>query len=173
MPIPLKPGEEVYIDYKELPGTYAMPKMEIALDHYAIGYNISGNRKYFTQAKVFYAHGKTIGFAEPNVYHRNMPVSDEPYHRYLIKYKKEVLQPVIDLIGENEFEALHAEYLKFTEESHALIRPQFDAMLTIYNSHEKYSQFILKNMLQNLVLTIYREKLPFRGGDIQLTSFNE
>ncbi len=173
MPIPLKPGEEVYIDYKELPGTYAMPKMEIALDHYAIGYNISGNRKYFTQAKVFYAHGKTIGFAEPNVYHRNMPVSDEPYHRYLIKYKKEVLQPVIDLIGENEFKALHAEYLKFTEESHALIRPQFDAMLTIYNSQEKYSQFILKNMLQNLVLTIYREKLPFRGGDIQLTSFNE
>lgn len=172
MPIPLKPGEDVYVDYKELPGDYAMPAMEVALDHYAIGFNISGDRKYFTQAKVYYAHGETIGFALPNIYHRNMPMSDIPYRRFLIKYKKEVLQPVIDIIGENEFQALHAEYLKFTDESLKIIRPQFENMLEIYNSHSKYSQFMLKNMLQNLVLTIYQLKLPLKGDGIHLTRFN-
>lgn len=172
MPIPLKPGEEVYIDYKELPGSYAMPAMEVALDHYAIGFNISGDRKYFTQTKVYYAHGETIGFALPNIYHRNMPMSDIPYRRFLIKYKKEVLQPVIDIIGENEFQALHAEYLKLTDEGFKIIRPQFENMLEIYNSHSKYSQFMLKNMLQNLVLTIYQLKLPPKGDGIQLTHFN-
>ena len=172
MPTPLKPGEDIYIDYKELPGNYAMPSMEAALDHYAIGYNLGGDRKYFTHTKIYYAHGETISFALPNVYHRNMPMSDAPYKRYLIKYKKEVLAPVIDLIGENEFQALHMHYMNFSEESLALIRPQFENMLAVYNSQSKYSQFILKNMLQNLVLTIYQHKLPTQEDSLYLSTFN-
>ena len=172
MPTPLKPGEDIYIDYKELPGNYAMPSMEAALDHYAIGYNLGGDRKYFTHTKIYYAHGETISFALPNVYHRNMPMSDAPYKRYLIKYKKEVLAPVIDLIGENEFQALHMHYMNFSEESLALIRPQFENMLAVYNSQSKYSQFILKNMLQNLVLTMYQHKLPTQEDSLYLSTFN-
>ncbi|MBQ7774792.1 MAG: helix-turn-helix transcriptional regulator [Lachnospiraceae bacterium] len=172
MPTPLKSGEDIYIDYKELPGSYAMPSMEAALDHYAIGYNLGGDRKYFTHTKIYYAHGETIGFALPNVYHRNMPMSDAPYKRFLIKYKKEVLQPVIDLIGENEFQALHMYYMHFSVESLSIIRPQFENMLAVYNSHSKYSQFILKNMLQNLVLTIYQRKLPPQEESLHLSSFH-
>ncbi len=172
MPTPLKPGEDIYIDYKELPGDYAMPSMEAALDHYVIGYNLSGDRKYFTHTKIYYIHGETIGFALPNVYHRNMPMSDVPYKRFLIKYKKEVLQPVIDLIGENEFQALHMRYINLSEESLSIIRPQFENMLTIYNSHSEYSQFMLKNMLQNLVLTIYQRKLPTKEDSLCLSAFN-
>lgn len=172
MPTPLKPGEDIYIDYKELPGDYAMPSMEAALDHYAIGYNLGGDRKYFTHTKIYYAHGETIGFALPNIYHRNMPMSDVPYKRFLIKYKKEALQPVIDLIGENEFQALHMHYMNFSEESLKLIRPQFENMLAVYNSHSKFSQFLLKNMLQNLVLTIYQRRLPTQEDSIQLSNFN-
>lgn len=172
MPTPLKPGEDVYIDYKELPGDYAMPSMEAALDHYAIGYNLGGDRKYFTHTKIYYAHGETIGFALPNVYHRNMPMSDAPYKRYLIKYKKEVLAPVIDLIGENEFQALHMHYMNFSAESLNIIRPQFENMLAVYNSHSQYAQFMLKNMLQNLVLTIYQRKLPTKEDSIFLSTFH-
>ena len=173
MPTPLKPGEDIYIDYKELPGSYAMPTMEAARDHYAIGYSLSGDRKYFTHEKIHYAHGETIGFALPNVYHRNMPMSDVPYKRYLIKYKKEVVQPVIDLIGEQEFLGLHTEYLFFPKEALSIIRPQFEAMLSTYNEHGKYSQFLLKNMLQNLILTIYERKLQTAKSSIELSSFNK
>lgn len=173
MPTPLKPGEDVYIDYKELPGSYAMPTMEAARDHYAMGYSLSGDRKYFTHEKIYYAHGETIGFALPNVYHRNMPMSDTPYKRYLIKYKKEAAQPAIDLIGEKEFLGLHAEYLYFSEESLRIIRPQFEAMLSVYIEHGKYSQFQLTNMLQNLILTIYEHKLQTVKSSIELSSFHE
>lgn len=173
MPTPLKPGEDVYIDYKELPGSYAMPTMEAARDHYAIGYSLSGDRKYFTHEKIYYAHGETIGFALPNVYHRNMPMSDVPYKRFLIKYKKEAVQPAIDLIGEKEFLGLHAEYLFFSEEDLLVIRPLFEAMLAIYTKHGKYSQFLLKNMLQNLILTIHERRLHTTKNSIELSSFHE
>lgn len=173
MPSPLRPGENIYIDYKELPGSYAMPTMEAARDHYAIGFNLGGDRKYFTHDRIHYAHGKTIGFALPNVYHRNMPMSDVPYKRFLIKYKKEAVQPVIDLIGENEFFSMHMEYLHFSEESLQIITPQFENMLTVYNQHGKYSQFLLKNMLQNLILTIYQKRLPSKEDSLQINSFNE
>lgn len=173
MPTPLKPGEEVYIDYKELPGSYAMPTMEAAKDHYAIGYNLGGDRKYFTHEKIYYAHGETIGFALPNVYHRNMPMSDTPYKRFLIKYKKEAAQPAIDLIGEKDFLDLHMEYLYFSEESLKIIRPQFEAMLSVYTEHGKYAQFQLKNMLQNLILTIYEHKLQSVKNSIELSCFNK
>lgn len=172
MPTPLKPGEDIYIDYKELPGNYAMPTMEAARDHYAIGYNLSGDRKYFTHSKIYYAHGETIGFALPHIYHRNMPMSDTPYRRFLIKYKKEAAQPVIDLIGEKEFLALHMEYMYFSEENLKIIRPQFENMLAVYNEHSKYSQFILKNMLQNLILNIYQRKLPAKEDSLQISSFH-
>ncbi len=173
MPTPLKPGEDIYIDYKELPGDYAMPSIEAALDHYTLGYSLSGDRKYFTHTKIYYAHGETIGFGLPNVYHRNMPMSDTPYKRYLIKYKKEVLLPVIDLIGENEFQALHTNYMNFPEESLKLIRPQFENMLDIYNSKSNYAQFMLKNMLQNLVLTIYQRKPAITEDSLNLSSFHQ
>lgn len=173
MPTPLKPGEDVYIDYKELPGSYAMPTMEAARDHYAIGYSLSGDRKYFTHEKIYYAHGETIGFALPNVYHRNMPMSDVPYNRFLIKYKKEAVQPAIDLIGEKEFLGLHAEYLFFSKEDLCIIRPQFETMLAVYTEHGKYSQFLLKNMLQNLILTIYERRLHTIKNSIELSSFHE
>lgn len=173
MPTPLKPGEDIYIDYKELPGSYAMPTMEAARDHYAIGFNMGGDRKYFTHDRIYYARGKTIGFALPNVYHRNMPMSDAPYKRYLIKYKKEAVQPVIDLIGEKEFLSLHMEYMHFPEDAISDIKAQFDAMLSIYNEHGPHYQFLLKNLLQNVILTIYQKRLPSPKESLQFSSFHE
>lgn len=82
------------------------------------------------------------------------------------------VQPVIDLIGEKEFLALHMEFMYFSEENLKIIRPQFENMLAVYNEHSKYSQFILKNMLQNLILNIYQRKLPTREDSLQISSFH-
>lgn len=96
-----------------------------------------------------------------------------PYKRFLIKYKKEAVQSVIDLIGENEFFSMHMEYMYFSEENLQIITPQFENMLTVYNEHGKHSQFLLKNMLQNLILTIYQKRLPSKEDSLQINSFNE
>lgn len=42
MPLPLKPGENIYIDHKIKEASYAMPAMQAAHDHYTIGYMVSG-----------------------------------------------------------------------------------------------------------------------------------
>lgn len=102
-----------------------------------------------------------------------MPMSDVPYNRFLIKYKKEAAQPAIDLIGEKEFLGLQAEYLIFSKEDLLIIRPLFETMLGIYSEHGKYSQFLLKNMLQNLILTIYERRLHTTKNSIELSSFHE
>ena len=44
MPLPLKPGENIYIDHKIKEASYAMPAMQAAHDHYTIGYMVSGDR---------------------------------------------------------------------------------------------------------------------------------
>lgn len=38
MPLPLKPGENIYIDHKIKEASYTMPAMQAAHDHYTIGY---------------------------------------------------------------------------------------------------------------------------------------
>lgn len=40
MPLPLKPGENIYIDHKIKEASYAMPAMQAAHDHYTIGYMV-------------------------------------------------------------------------------------------------------------------------------------
>lgn len=46
MPLPLKPGENIYIDHKIKEASYTMPAMQAAHDHYTIGYMVSGDRRW-------------------------------------------------------------------------------------------------------------------------------
>ncbi len=172
MPIPLKPGENIYVDRKVKPADYAMPTMEVALDHYSIGYLITGDRKWFSYSKIGISHAGDIGFQKPGIFHRNLPMSDVAYDRFLIKYRKETILPVIDCIGESEFDALHTEYLRFDPSSQAVLFPQFQAMLEEYEKNSPYSQLILQGMLQRLILTIYEEKLPYREPSMTLQSYD-
>ncbi len=161
MPKPLPPNIDVYVERKCQPGNYAMPSMEVSLDHYSIGYHVSGDRKWFSYEKVEIMHPGDVGLGMIHVYHRNLPMSDAPYDRYLIKYRKEALQPAIDLIGEPVFERMYFNHIcRFTKESQAKIQALFQEMLEEYDKNSPFSQFLLKGMLARLFLTIYEEKLP-------------
>lgn len=172
MPKPLPPNIDVYVEQKCLPGSYAMPAMEVALDHYSICYHVSGDRKWFSYEKVEIMHPGDIGLGMTHVYHRNLPMSDAPYNRYLIKFRKEALQPTIDLIGEQVFERMYFNHIcRFTKESQAKIHSLFQEMLEEYERNSPFSQFILKGMLARLFLTIYEEKLPDSNEDAILPTF--
>lgn len=161
MPKPLPPNIDIYVERKCHPGSYAMPAMEVSLDHYSIAYNVSGDRKWFSYDKVEIMHAGDIGLGQIHVYHRNLPMSDTPYDRYLIKYRKEVLQPVIDIIGDQEFERLyHNHTCRFTKEVQAVLQQQFQDMLEEYEKNSPFSQLLLKGMLTRLFLTIWEEHIP-------------
>lgn len=71
MPLPLKPGENIYIDHKIKEASYTMPAMQAAHDHYTIGYMVSGDRRWIATDNIRVCHAGDFGIAKPEVYHRN------------------------------------------------------------------------------------------------------
>ena len=104
MPLPLKPGENIYIDHKIKEASYAMPAMQAAHDHYTIGYMVSGDRRWIATDNIRVCHAGDFGIAKPEVYHRNCPISDVPYDRYVIKVRTEVFEPIIKIIGHTQLD---------------------------------------------------------------------
>lgn len=172
MPIPLKPGEIIYVERKVKPSDYAMPSMEAAFDHYTLGLQISGDRKWFSYETIQIAHAGNVSIRKPNVFHRNLPLSDEPYDRYLIKFKYEAIQPAVTLIGDANFNKICMHYLSFTPENLFGIQQQFEDMLQEYQKNSEYSQFILQGMLQRLILTIYQQYLPFEDTILKYRNYD-
>ena len=117
MPLPLKPGENIYIDHKIKEASYAMPAMQAAHDHYTIGYMVSGDRIWIATDNIRVCHAGDFGIAKPEVYHRNCPISDVPYDRYVIKVRTEVFEPIIKIIGHTQLDILCRNYLHFTKAS--------------------------------------------------------
>lgn len=172
MPKPLKPGEMIYVDRKVKPSDYAMPAMEAAFDHYSIGFLVSGDRKWFSYETIQIAHAGNLGICKPNIFHRNLPMSDTPYDRYLIKFKYETIQPVIKLIGDKNFDKLCMHYLDFAVEDLSGIQRQFEDMLQEYEKNTEYSQFILQGMLQRLILTVYQQYIPYDNTVLKYKNYD-
>ena len=172
MPIPLKPSEIIYVDRKIKPSNYVMPSMKAALDHYSLGLQISGDRKWFSYETIQVAHAGNVGISKPNIFHQNLPLSDEPYDHYLIKFKFEAIQPVVTLIGDANFNNICMHYLSFAPENLFGIQQQFEDMLQEYQKNSEYSQFILQGMLQRLILTIYQQYLPFNDTILKYKNYD-
>lgn len=147
MPLPLKPEENIYIDHKILDGTYSMPTMQAASDHYTIGYMVSGDRRWISTKAIRTSHAGDAGISKPHVYHRNCSMSDTPYDRYVIKVKTQIFQPIIDIIGEEELDFICSNYLHFTKDSQKIIHSMYEEMLQEYNKNTSYSQLILQGMV--------------------------
>ncbi len=160
MPLPLKPEENIYIDHKILEGSYSMPTMQAAPDHYTLGYVVTGDRRWISTETIRTCHGGDCGITPPHVYHRNCSMSDTPYERYVLKVRTEAFQPIIDIIGENELNRICMNYLRFTKDSQAVIRSMYDEILDQYTKNSPYSQLILQGMVYKLFFYMYENHIP-------------
>lgn len=138
MPLPLKPEENIYIDHKILDGTYSMPTMQAASDHYTIGYMVSGDRRWISTKAIRTSHAGDAGISKPHVYHRNCSMSDTPYDRYVIKVKTQIFQPIIDIIGEEELDFICSNYLHFTKDSQKINRHSPYLSITLHKCYPYY-----------------------------------
>lgn len=160
MPHPLKPAENIYIDHLIKDGTYSMPTMQAAPDHYTIGYIVSGDRRWISTETVRSAHAGDCGISKPHVYHRNCSMSDTPYEIYVLKIRTEIFEPIIDIIGENELNVICSNYLHFTKEAQITIKAMYDEMLAEYTKNTPYSQLILQGMMYKLFFYLYENHIP-------------
>lgn len=161
MPFPLQEGTNIYVERKKFKPRYAMPALQMATDHYTMGFVISGDRKIITPTGAFTYHAGDVAISQPFAYHRSMANSEAPYERIMIKYKPEYVRPFIERVGQQSFDNLYERWVcRFTEEDSHRIGRLFMDMEEEFNKDGAHKEFILQGMLFRLLLEIIERKLP-------------
>lgn len=169
MPLPLKPGYHFYVDRKCKPSDYEMKQFEIYRDYYGISYTVSGNRKFIMPHMIAFLHAGSVGVTPKNIYHKTSFVDNAPYERFVVKFTDQAIKPLLDIIGEDQFNELyHYPAYTFSPEIQDKIYHIFCDMLDEYEHYSDASDLILRGMLHQLIMTVIRFHLPENPTDIRL-----
>lgn len=165
MPIKIPEGQNIMVSFRSMPANYQMPAMEVATDHYNIGFLLSGDRRTITPTQSYTYRAGDVSMVPPFLYHRTLSGSDAPYIGYLIKFTPQFIQPFFDNIGKNIFDDLYEEKVcHFAEATRGRIQDMFEEMLREYEKNSPYKEFILQGMLFRLLTTIWEERLMVEGN---------
>jgi len=165
MPIKIPEGQNIIVSFRDMPAAYQMPAMEVATDHYNIGYLISGDRRTITPTQSYTYRAGDVSMVPPFLYHRTLSGSDSPYIGYLIKFTPQFIQPFLENVGRTIFDDLYEEKVcHFTEAVSLRIRNMFEEMRQEYEKDSPYKEFILQGMLFRLFTTIWEERLTVEGN---------
>lgn len=160
MALPMPEGYQITIEHRHLPAGYCMPSMEMAADHYNIGYTVSGDRQNITPLQTYSYHAGDVSMAPPHLYHRTIAVTDIPYDSYLIKFTPEFIEPFLDHVGQHFFDELYElKICRFHKSSQKKILNMFCEMEKEYQKKLPYTEFILQGMLFRLLTTVWEERL--------------
>ncbi len=161
MALPLPEGQLFHIKYRRLPADYEMPSLEVASDHYTLGYHICGDRTTITPDVTVTSHPGYVGTMAPFVYHRTIPASDAPYESILIKFSPLFIRPLTERFGQQLLDDIYSRPTHhFDEKTTGRVRELFFQMLEEDRQRSVYSDFKLQCMLSELLLTIAERRLP-------------
>lgn len=170
MPLPLKPGYHFYIDRQKKPSDYEMKQLEVYRDYYGISYTVSGHRKFIMPHMIGFLSDGCVGVTPKNVYHRTSFIDDTPYERFVLKFTDHAINPLLDVIGLEEFEALYRyPVYHFTPDIQMKIYGIFCDMLYEYEHYQKESDLILRGMLHHLIMTVIRYHQPLNPTEVELS----
>ena len=174
MPMPLKKGYNVHVEYIEKPYTYVMRAADKYTDYYGIGFIISGDRQTITPDKICFVHAGNVTPMAIGVYHRTAFLSDAPYKRYGMKFTPKIAERCIAQIGENNFNKVmsHLCY-EISPECQRKVRQMFDDMLYEYEHYDTNSEFIIEGILGRLLITLLREGKAAESANIKLNIQDE
>ena len=152
--------QNIVVSFRKREPDYEMPVLELATEHYEIGFIVSGDRLGITPTQCYFYHGGDVTTMPPYLYHRSISKSDSPYEFYLIQFTAEIMQPFFEQIGKNIFDELYEDkVLRFTEENQRIIRRIFEDMLWEYEKDTPYKELILQGMLIRLFTNIMENRL--------------
>lgn len=161
MPYPIPEGQSFTIEHAKFPGNSCMPVMQMATDHYNIGYTISGDRRCITPTQTYDYHSGDVAMQVPYVYHRTVAETDTPYERILIKFTPEFAKPFLDHVGQHIFDELfRLKICRFHTDSKEKIKKMFLEINEEYQKETPYKEFILQGMLCRLLCTVWEERIP-------------
>ena len=161
MPTPLPDGKQIIVIHSILEPDYSMPTLQMATDHYSIGYIVSGDRRSITPRFSYSYHAGNVAMAPPLLFHRTVSESNAPYERYMIKFAPDMLKPLRERTDENMIDTLYEERVcHFSKASQAKILGMFQEMYEEFAKERPYTELILQGMLLRLFTTVWEERLP-------------
>ncbi|MBD5538342.1 MAG: AraC family transcriptional regulator [Lachnospiraceae bacterium] len=174
MPIPLPDGQRITVIHTVYDYPYTMPTMQMATDHYSIGYVVSGDRCTITPLFSYRYHAGDVALSPPLLFHRTVSESSAPYERYLIKFAPDMLQPLKEHTDENIIDTLYNERVcHFSKASQIKILGMFQDMYEEFNKQHPYTELILQGMLLRLFTTTWEERLPENTAVYHSTKLTE
>lgn len=169
MPIPLKKGFNIHVEYIEKPSTYVMRAIDLYKNYYGIGFIVSGDRQVTTLEKVSFIHAGNVTPMTIGVYHRTSSLSDTPYKRYAIKFTPKIAKHYIERIGEKNFNKVMSHLCYELSSTYQIkVRQMFEDMLYEYEHYDSNSEFVIEGILGRLIITLLREGKIAESADIKL-----
>lgn len=160
MPLPLKPGYNFNFDRTIRPAYFEMSTAEAYTDFYGISYMVSGERLIYSPDFTAIVKAGELVFIPKNVYRRTTYISNTPYERILLKFTDSMISELLEVIGEESFNQLCREHvLCFDERTQAKIVSILSEMEQEWNAYNKYSELLLKGLLNKLIITCLSERL--------------
>lgn len=174
MATPLNKGEQIWIRHRYFDSNTTMNSMEMATDHYEIGYTVSGDRITITPTETYSFHPGNIAMTPIYTYYRTVPGSILPCENYLIKFTQEFIRPFITTVGQYTFDKMYEQRIcSFTPQVQRIIRQMFADMVIEYNKNTPYRDLILQGMLFRLFTTIMENQLPNQNIEYHPTTLNK
>lgn len=160
MPTQIPQGQEIVISHGCFKKHFQMASMQMATDHYNIGFTLQGHRRTITPLYSFSYKAGDVAVAPPYMFHRTIAEDDGLYERILIKFTPKFVEPFIKVVGQPVFDQFYKTLVyHFTEESQAKIKSMFLDMLAEYRKNTPYKELILQGMLFRLFTTILEEHI--------------
>lgn len=160
MPTPMPQGQEIVVTHGCFEKHFQMSSMEMATDHYNIGFTLQGHRRTITPLYSFSYKAGNVAVAPPYMFHRTIAEDDGLYERILIKFTPKFVEPFIHVVGQPVFDQLYKTLVyHFTEETQSKIKNMFFDMLAEYQKSTPYKELILQGMLFRLFTTILEEHI--------------
>jgi len=169
MSLPLTSGQNINFNREIREPYYEMRIPDKYNDFYALSYIISGKRKLFTPNRINIVDAGTLFFINKNVHFRNTYLNETTYERICVKFTDKMINDLIESLGKEGFHRIFDDPIyHFNSDTQDQLMRLFVSMQNEYNNYNKYSELILKSLLNQIIIISIRERVSNTNNNIIL-----
>lgn len=138
-----------------------MASMSACIDHFEIGFLISGSHHVYSTNGEWDVLKGYVGTTPIGLQHQTFYTSNEVHNGILIKYSFDIADRIKSEISATAFNRFYNEkYHILNQEDQHTVQNIFEQMMTEYNINSSYTDSKLKALLTYLIVFIIEHQLP-------------
>ena len=149
-------GEKIYIEKNKMNSAFDMPTLHSHKCN-ELYFLLSGQRRYFIGHSIYDVSPGNIVIIPGHELHRTAALNSRASERYMVYFYDEYLTDIIQSVGIDAYEGfLRGECFQLPPERTEKIRKNLEAMEQEFSGKDTYSYAMLRNIFQNIVLSVLR-----------------